>query len=290
MAQDSTRKVLALVRKLGVLRPRDLRAAGLRREYVQRLLARGELERIGRGLYAVPEAKVSAYRSLAEVSKVVPQGVVCLLSALRYHGLTAQHPSDIWLALPSKAWRPRRTPFPVRAVYFSTAAHRAGIETRTIDGVAVRIYSPAKTVADCFKYRNKIGIDVALEALRNCRARRKCNDDDLRRYAKICRVANVMRPYLEATSRFAMVAVGERTGRYSTTTLSRAEGQAFKARWAMVGTAERDELRATSMDKKLRQLAALMASVAKLGWKEALAAEEFQAREQWRRLRQAYGI
>lgn len=200
MAQHSTQKVLALARKLGVLRPRDLRAAGLRREYVQRLLARGQIERIGRGLYAVPAAKASAHRSLAEVSKAAPQGVVCLLSALRFHGLTTQHPSEVWLALPSKAWRPRRTPFPVRAMYFSAAAHRAGIETQMIDGVAVRIYSPAKTVADCFKFRNKIGIDVAVEALRDYLKKHRGGVDALWRYAKICRVQRVMQPYLEAAA------------------------------------------------------------------------------------------
>src|SRR3990170_6931657 len=198
MAQDSTRKVLALARKLGVIRPRDLRAAGLRREYVQRLLARGEIERIGRGLYAVPATKVSAHRSLAEVSKAAPQGVVCLLSALRYHGLTTQHPSEVWLALPSKAWRPRRTPFPVRVVYLSAGAHRAGIETQTIDGVAVRIYSPAKTVSDCFKFRNKIGLDVAVEALRDGWRHRRFAMDELWKYAKVDRVSNVIRPYVEA--------------------------------------------------------------------------------------------
>lgn len=201
MAPDSTRKkVLALARKLGVLRPRDLRAAGLRREYAQRLFARGQLERIGRGLYAAPTAKISAHRSLAEVSKAAPQGVVCLLSALRYHGLTTQHPSEVWLALPSKAWRPRRTPFPVRVVYFSDAAQRAGIETRTIDGVTVRIYSPAKTVADCFKFRNKIGIDVAVEALRDYLKKHRGGVDALWRYAKVCRVQRVMQPYLEAAA------------------------------------------------------------------------------------------
>jgi predicted transcriptional regulator of viral defense system len=200
MAQDSARKVLALARKLGILRPSDLHAAGLRREYVQRLLARGQLERIGRGLYAVPAAKVSAHRSLAEVSKVVPQGVVCLLSALRYHGLTTQHPSEVWIALPNKAWRPKRTPFPVRLVYFSDAARRSGIETQTIDGVAVRIYAPAKTVADCFKFRNKIGIDVAIEALRDYLKKHRGGVDALWRYAKICRVQRVMQPYLEAAS------------------------------------------------------------------------------------------
>lgn len=200
MAQESTRKALALARKLGVLRPRDLRAAGLRREYVQRLLARGELERIGRGLYTAPAAKVSAHRSLAEVSKATPRGVVCLLSALRYHGLTTQHPSEVWFALPSKAWRPRRTPFPVRVVYLSAGAHRAGIETQTIDGVTVRIYSPAKTVADCFKFRNKIGIDVAVEALRDYLKKHRGGVDALWRYAKICRVQRVMQPYLEAAA------------------------------------------------------------------------------------------
>ena len=199
MAQDSARKVLALARKLGVLRPRDLPARGLRREYVQRLLARGDLERIGHGLYAIPAAKVSAHRSLAEVSKAVPQGVVCLLSALRYHGLTTQHPSEVWLALPSKAWRPRRTPFPVRVVYCSATAYRAGIETRMIDGVAVRLYSPAKTVADCCKFRNKIGIDVAVEAMRDYLKKHRGGMDALWRYARICRVQRVMQPYLEAT-------------------------------------------------------------------------------------------
>lgn len=200
MARDSTREVLSLARKLGVLRPRDLPARGLRREYVQRLLARGELERIGRGLYTLPRAKITRNRSLAEVSKVVPQGVVCLLSALRFHNLTTQNPSEIWLALGSKAWRPRRTPFPVRLVHFSDAAYKAGVETQTIEGVRVRIYSPAKTVADCFKFRNKIGIDVALEALRDYLKKHRGGTDKLWRYAKVCRVQRVMQPYLEAAA------------------------------------------------------------------------------------------
>jgi predicted transcriptional regulator of viral defense system len=153
---------------------------------------------VGRGLYVLPDADVSEHHSLAEASKRVPHGVVCLLSALRFHNLTTQSPSEVWLAIGSKAWRPQVDYPRLRFVRFSDRALEAGVEEHSIEGVLVRVYSPAKTVADCFKYRNKIGLDVALEALRDCRRERKCSNDELWRYAKICRVANVMRPYMEA--------------------------------------------------------------------------------------------
>jgi predicted transcriptional regulator of viral defense system len=191
-------KTVEAVRRLGVARPRDLTRLGLPREYVQRLAKRGALVRVARGLYAVPDAEVSAQRSLAEVARTVPAGIVCLLSALRFHGLTTQAPPEIWLALDTHAWKPRRTPFPVRTVYFSGAALTQGIETHKIDGVPVRIYSAAKTVADCFKYRNKIGSEVAVEALKDYLQKHRRGADALWRFAKICRVSNVMRPYLEA--------------------------------------------------------------------------------------------
>jgi predicted transcriptional regulator of viral defense system len=124
--------------------------------------------------------------------------VVCLLSALRFHDLTTQAPFEIWLAIGEKAWRPRMKYPPLRIVRFSMAALGAGIEKHQIEGVTVHVYTPAKTVADCFKYRNKIGLDVAIEALRECWRARRCTMDDLWHFAGICRVRNVMRPYLEA--------------------------------------------------------------------------------------------
>jgi len=196
---DRTQQILEIVAKAGVLRPRDLDAHGIPRIYLSRLCERGLLDRVGRGLYVLPDADVSEHHTLAEAGKRVPHGVVCLLSALRFHGLTTQSPSEVWLAIGNKAWRPQVDYPPLRFVRFSERTLEAGVEEHSIEGVLVRIYNPAKTVADCFKYRNKIGLDVALEALRDCRRQRRCTNDELWHYAKICRVANVMRPYMEAT-------------------------------------------------------------------------------------------
>lgn len=193
-----TDKVLELVRKAGVLRPRDLDPYDIPRTYLSRLCAAGKLQRIGRGLYVLPESGATEHHSLAEACKRVPKGVVCLLSALRFHDLTTQAPFEVWLAIGEKAWRPRLEYPPLRIVRFSQTALRAGVEEHQIEGVTVQVYSPAKTVADCFKYRNKIGLDVAIEALRECRRARRCSMDDLWHYADICRIRNVMRPYLES--------------------------------------------------------------------------------------------
>ncbi|NHZ69769.1 MAG: transcriptional regulator [Thermotogales bacterium] len=202
MATPSTHtdKVLALVKKVGVLRPRDLESYGIPRVYLSRLHAAGKLQRIGRGLYVLPGTNVSEHRSLAEACKRIPKGVVCLLSALRFHELTTQSPFEVWLAIGGKAWRPRVEYPPLRIVRFASAALNAGVEEHRIDGVSVPVFIPAKTVADCFKYRNKIGLDVAIEALRECLRSKRCTMDDLWQYAKICRVQNVMRPYLESLS------------------------------------------------------------------------------------------
>ena len=197
-AIDRTQRILQIVEQAGVLRPRDLDAHGIPRIYLGRLCERGLLQRVGRGLYVLPDADVSEHHTLAEACKRVPHGVVCLLSALRFHNLTTQSPFEVWLAIGSKAWRPQVDYPRLRFVRFSARALEAGVEEHSIEGVLVRVYSPAKTVADCFKYRNKIGLDVALEALRDCRRQRKCTNDELWHYAKICRMANVMRPYMEA--------------------------------------------------------------------------------------------
>lgn len=191
-------KVLDLVSQAGVLRSRDLDAHGIPRTYLSRLLAAGKLNRIGRGLYVLPESGVSEHRSLAEACKRAPNGVVCLLSALRFHELTTQAPAAVWLAIGEKDWRPRVDYPPLRIAHFSSAALHSGVEKHQIEGVTVSVFCPAKTIADCFKFRNKVGLDVAVEALRECWQSRRCTMDELWQYAKVCRVHNVMRPYLES--------------------------------------------------------------------------------------------
>lgn len=200
MATTNSERVLELARGTGVLRPRDLDAQGIPRIYLRRLVRQGVLQQVGRGLYTLADTEVSELRTLAEASKLVPQGIVCLLSALRFHELTTQGPFQVWMALHPKAWAPRPNGPPLRIVRMSGAALESGIETYQIEGVSIRVYNSAKTVADCFKFRNKIGLDVALEALRDYRRAHPDGMDELWRYAKICRVSNVMRPYFEALS------------------------------------------------------------------------------------------
>jgi predicted transcriptional regulator of viral defense system len=198
MAKTPAEKTLSLVKKLGVLRPRDLDRHHIPRQYLHLLERSGKIQRSGRGLYVAVNKKISENRSVAEAAKRVPHGVVCLLSALRLHGLTTQAPSEIWMAIDRKARKPSVDYPPIRIVHFSGDAITAGIEKRRIEGVDVRIFNAPKTVADTFKYRHKIGIDVALEALRDCRRQNKATMDELWHFAKVCRVSNVMRPYLEA--------------------------------------------------------------------------------------------
>ena len=162
------------------------------------MLAEGLLERPGRGIYVAAGRKPTPNHSLAETAKRVPHGVVCLLSALQFHELTSQAPFEVWLAIGAKARRPKVDYPPLRIVRFSGAALEQGIVPHPFEGVTVNVYSPAKTVADCFKYRNKLGLDVALEALRDCWKKRRATMDELWQVARICRVANVMRPYLES--------------------------------------------------------------------------------------------
>ena len=191
-------RLIDLVRNQGLIRPRDLAPLGIPRVSLTRAVRRGQLERIGRGLYGLPGRPVSAHGVLAEVARRVPKGVVCLLSALRFHGLTTQAPFEVWLAIENKAIAPKLDYPPLRIVRFSGAALTEGVEEHLVDGVTVRVTGVAKTVADCFKYRNKIGLDVALEALREAWREKRMTSEDLWRYAKVCRVANVMRPYLES--------------------------------------------------------------------------------------------
>lgn len=189
---------LRLVRERGTVRPRDLTARGIPADYLDRLYRRGLVERSGRGLYAWPDADVTENHSLAEAARKVSRGVVCLLSALRFHGLTTQAPYEVWVAIEPKAWAPKVDSPKVRLLRFSGAAFTGMVEVHEIEGVPVRVYGPAKTVADCFKYRNKVGIDVAIEALRDCWRGQRATMDDLWAAARACRMTNVMRPYLES--------------------------------------------------------------------------------------------
>jgi len=199
MSTTRTQQALDMVQERGLLRPRDLEAQGIDGRYLSRLHERGQIERVGRGLYApIEPGTITEHHSLAEGLKWVPSGVVCLLSALQFHELTTQNPHEVWLAIDRKARLPKTSGVMIRIVRFSGNALQYGVEQHELEGVSVPVYSPAKTVADCFKYRNKIGMDVALEALRDCLRQRKATIDQLMEAAEVCRVAKVMRPYLES--------------------------------------------------------------------------------------------
>ncbi len=199
MPKDSkTQQVIKLIQEQSVIRPRDLKEHGLPKDYLYLLEKKGMIERVGRGLYQWPDKDLGRYQSLVEISKLAPKAVVALLSALNYHNMTTQNPHQIWLAIDMKAWRPAISYPPVRFVSMSGEALHAGVETHSIEGVPIKVFCPAKTVVDCFKYRNKIGLDVALEALREGWSSRQFTMDELLRYAEICRVKKVMQPYIES--------------------------------------------------------------------------------------------
>jgi predicted transcriptional regulator of viral defense system len=198
MKSTISHRLLKKIGNAGTLRSRELDAYGIDRKYLERLCQAGKVSRVGRGLYRLADYQPTEKTSLAQIAKRVPNGVFCLISALQFHDITTQQAYEVWLAIDRKDWRPRIEEVPLRVVRFSGPAMTKGIEVHKIENVPVKVYCVAKTVADCFKYRNKIGLDVALEALRDCWRRRRCSADDLWHYAKVCRVANVMRPYLES--------------------------------------------------------------------------------------------
>ncbi|MCK5036752.1 MAG: type IV toxin-antitoxin system AbiEi family antitoxin domain-containing protein [Candidatus Sabulitectum sp.] len=199
MRKTKIEQLREIVREKKLVRAGDLDSYGIPRYCLASLVTSGEIERISRGVYAVVDSDASSNRTLAEAALRVPRGTVCLLSALRFHNFTTQIPSRVWLAIDANSWSPQESDIPLRIVRFSGEALTAGVEEHVIEQVPVKIYSAAKTVADCFKFRNKIGLDVALEALRESLQERKCTVDAIWKYAKICRISNVIRPYLEAT-------------------------------------------------------------------------------------------
>jgi predicted transcriptional regulator of viral defense system len=193
-------RTLKLARRRQGVRTRELAEHGIHRQVLSRLVAAGKLERVGRGLYRTPAGPVTEHHGLALASAAVPRAVDCLLSALRFHGVGTQLPSQVWIAIDRRARQPARGHPPLKVVRFTGAALTEGIREHRVEGHKVRVYGVAKTLADCFKYRNKIGLDVAMEALRDAWRSRRFTMDELERYARICRVQRVMRPYLEALS------------------------------------------------------------------------------------------
>jgi predicted transcriptional regulator of viral defense system len=191
-------RTLKLARRRGGLAARELAEAGIHRQVLSRLVESGELERVARGLYRVPDRPVTEHHGLAVASAAIPHGVICLLSALAFHGIGTQLPHEVWMAIERRARRPTLRHPPLRIVRPSGEAFSSGVEMHRVEGQKLRVYGVAKTLADCFKYRNKIGLDVALEALREAWRARRFTMDELERYAAICRVQRVMRPYLEA--------------------------------------------------------------------------------------------
>lgn len=197
---SSERKIQKLLSRAGTARSRELVATGITRSELSRMVAAEQLVRVARGLYALPDYQSGEHGALVTVAKRAPGVLFCLLTALRIHDLTTQAPFEVWIAIGNKAHPPRLDYPPLRTMRFSDAALAAGVETHRVDGVPMRVTNVAKTVADCFKFRNKIGLDVALEALRESRRAKKASADELWRYARVNRVTNVMRPYLEAVA------------------------------------------------------------------------------------------
>lgn len=200
MTISKKQQILELLKHSSVLRPRDIKPLGISGMYLNKLYAEGVLDRPSRGLYTLADAEPTENRSLAEAAKRVPKGVVCLLSALRFHDLTTESPFEVWLAISRKARLPKVEYPLLRVVRFSGEALTFGIQAHEIEGVPVNVFSPAKTVADCFKYRHKIGLDVAMEALRDCLKQKKATMDEIWAAAKVCRMTQVMRPYLDSVS------------------------------------------------------------------------------------------
>lgn len=198
MKKGLSEEILELIKQKGVLRPRDLDAPAIPRTYLQRLYQRGTIIKIGRGLYTLPDIHITENHTFAEAAKRIPNGIICLLSALSFHGLTSQIPFEAWMAIDRKSRLPKVDYPSIRFVRFSAQALTEGVEKHVIDGVQVKVYNASKTVADCFKYRNKIGIDVAIEALKDCWSQRKCTMDEIWKFSRICRVDNVMKPYIQS--------------------------------------------------------------------------------------------
>jgi predicted transcriptional regulator of viral defense system len=192
-------EIAQLAADKGIISASDVEELGISRNYLYAMCREGLLERTARGLYVLADSDVSAHFGLAEISKRIPGAVISLISALNFHELTTQIPHEVWLSIPRDTWLPEIDYPPIQVTRVSEPAYSFGVEEHSIGGVSVKIYSPAKTVADCFKFRSKVGLDVAIEALRSAWDAQKITVDELAEAAQVDRVWKVIRPYMEAT-------------------------------------------------------------------------------------------
>lgn len=191
-------RAIQILAEKGMARLHELKTAGIPETVVARLARAGRVVRLARGLYQLADADLQTSHTLAEVAKIVPKGVVCLISALVYHELTLQLPPFVWVAIDVHTRQPRHSYPPMRFVRFSRQALVEGVDRHVIEGVPVKITNPARTIVDCFRFRNKIGADIAISAMREALRKRVCRPDDIMRYARSLRIASVVQPYLEA--------------------------------------------------------------------------------------------
>lgn len=198
MQNNQTKQAVKTLKMRGIARLNELMAAGVSQETVARLVRSGQVTRLARGLYQLPGAVLQNEHGFAEASKLVPKGVICLVSALQFHELTIQLPRSIWMAIETRARTPRITHPIIRFVRFSKDALPEGVERHKIEGVTVRVTDPAHTVADCFRFRSKVGLDVALEGLREALKRKSVSADAIMKAAQRRRIWSKLRPYLEA--------------------------------------------------------------------------------------------
>jgi len=197
VSPTQTAHILELARRQRLLSAADLRSHGWSPQLLLKLHRTGQLQRVTRGLYSLPDSEMTEHQSLVEVCRRVPKAVVCLLSALQFHEIGTQLPHEVWIALPEATQTPAIDYPSLRIARLRGEAYSEGIETIVEHGSTIRVYSLAKTITDCFKFRHKVGLDVALEALKEAWRQRKLNIDEVTRYARINRVAQVMQPYLE---------------------------------------------------------------------------------------------
>lgn len=200
MPHDATmnEQALELAKRLGVVRLRDAMEHGIHPEVLRRLVASKQMVRVARGVYSLPNRNATEHDDLVQAAIRVPTGVVCLLSALNYHQIGTQMPHEVWMMIDRRSHRPTIDSPPMRFIRASGPSLEDGVDTITIDGHEVRVFNPAKTIVDCFRYRRHVGLEVAIEALREVIRDRRCTPDAIARYAVSCGVWSVVRPYLEA--------------------------------------------------------------------------------------------
>ena len=195
---NRTEQILKIAEKKGIIQANDIEVLGIARNYLYKLCKEGLLIKVARGMYMLPDAPITENRNLVEIAKRIPNAVVCLISALSFHEITTQIPHEIWIAVPRDTWRPNIDYPPLHYTVLTAAVYDFGIQEVDINGIVIKVYSPAKTVADCFKFRNTVGLDVAIESLKEAWRSHKVSMDELVEAAEINRVSKIMRPYLEA--------------------------------------------------------------------------------------------